>query len=173
MLGLSPHARAVDGAPVGSAVTVAQSQICVGADLTILIRRGDKYGALRFSQVVARSESGSGSAHYESIFQGDGSGALQKGTATRRTGKVETKPLVGIGRVAVQTGNTSIRVGPFRFRYDYPGCVSMEQVGKEEGDEGFRFSAVRAAQPSEADVHAADIRWFGYERNRRVTFYVP
>jgi hypothetical protein len=171
-LSLGMPAQGADERPP-TAVTVAQSQICVAPDLTILIKRGDQYGAVHFSGVVPGDRRGSGTANYESIFQGDGTGSFTKATAKRRSGKLEDKELVGIGRAAVQTGDTSVRVGPFTFRYDFPGCLSMEQVGKAEGDEGFRFTAVRAPNLNAVDVHAGELHWFGYELNRRVTFDVP
>jgi hypothetical protein len=139
----------------------------------MLVKKGDQYGALRFSEIKPDQEKGWGSARYESVFQGDGSGAFSGSTVSTRKGKVHEKSLVGIGRMSFQVGPTTLRIGPFKFYYRFPNWVAMWPAGELEGDYGFEFSLVRAQDFSTINVHNPNLHWYRFDRNSSVEIDVP
>jgi hypothetical protein len=110
---------------LGTRVTVGPGAISVPEGVVVLVRKGDKVGALKFSAIKPDPEKFKGAAEYESVFQGDGSGSFSKGNVVVKKGKVHEKPLVGIGRLAFQTGRTTLHIGPFKFYYRFPTWVDM------------------------------------------------
>ncbi|WP_285609091.1 hypothetical protein [Geothrix edaphica] len=139
----------------------------------MLVKKGNQYGALRFSAVKPDEEKGWGSAEFESTFQGDGSGSFSRSNTSIRKGKVHAKSLVGIGRMSFQVGNTTLRIGPFKFYYHFPNWVDMWPAGELEGDYGYEFSLVRATELSTIDVHSPALRWYHFDRNNSVEITLP
>ena len=154
-------------------VTVGQQEVCGGPGVLILIRKEGRYGALRITGSRAGSEPLTGSAEYESFFQSDGSGRFAGTRLRHRRGRVNEKPLAGIGRFDWQTGNTRLGVGPWSFPYSYPGCVGMWPYYGDQRDHGYQFAAVRDVGLDRINTLDPGITWFGWKENRRVQFKVP
>lgn len=148
-------------------VEVAQSQICIPEGFYLLIRHKKSLGAVRLQNVRAMNQPGTGEADYASYFSQDGSGFMSPATVQHH-GRVTEAPLVGLGRLSVQPGDTRVRVGPFNFDYSFPGCIGMYQVGRAERDEGFEFAPTDVKELRSLDP-AGSWRWFRVEKNRRLS----
>ncbi|NWJ42078.1 MAG: hypothetical protein HXX12_14035 [Geothrix sp.] len=148
-------------------------KISVPEGVILLIKKGDQFGALRFSAVKPDQEKGWGSAQFESAFQGDGSGSFSRSNILVGKGKVHAKSLVGIGRVSFQVGHTTLKIGPYKFYYSFPNWVDMWPAGELADDYGFEFSLVQAKEFSAIDVTAPSLKWYRFDQNRRIEINVP
>lgn len=169
--GQEPLGRSIPGQ--GTKIWIGPGSISVPEDLTLLVRKGNQYGALRFSGIKPGPEQSTGSAEYESVFQADGSGSFSKANVIARKGKVHQKPLVGIGRMSFQTGPTTLRIGPFKFYYRYPNWVYMYPAGELEGDYGFEFSIVRSRDFQSIDPIKLALKWHRCNRDSSTEDLIP
>lgn len=127
----------------------------------LLIRKGSQVGAIRFVRVNTGTGD-TGSAIYESFFQGDGSGSFLNASVVKISESTEWKPWVGIGRLSYQPGQRRIRVGQWSFGSNDPGNIAMWPYRKTPGDYGYEFAPTSAEDISEVDATDKRLKWFRY-----------
>jgi hypothetical protein len=87
----SPAADEPKGNPADQFV-VGPSEVLVPIGVFLLVRKGRKIGAIRFTSIEQDSTVGTGKATYESYFQGDGSGSFRSSNVRKQTGDNDLKP---------------------------------------------------------------------------------
>lgn len=147
----------------------------------LLIRKENNACAIRFteyhrdptSQAPSVFTSGGVSvyAEYDWYFQGDGSGDFSKQNVKVGHAKLANKPLVGIGRMAFQTGTTLVRCGPFKLWWQGQRAVSFFP-GTHPHDEGIELAPTKWRDVAEIDIRDPQIKWYRYDENREIT-YIP
>ena len=75
--------------------------------------------------------------------------------------------------MSFQVGHTTLRVGPYKFYYNFPNWVDMWPAGELAGDYGFEFTLVQANEFSVIDVRAPTLKWYRFDRNSGVEINVP
>src|SRR4051794_16476048 len=103
---------------------VGPSAVLMPEGVFLLIRKGRKTGAIRFTKIDRKTD-GTGKATYESYFQSDGSNSFQPQTLRKRTGEINVKPLKGFHPFAFQFGNTKVKIGEWSFEAYSPGLLFM------------------------------------------------
>jgi hypothetical protein len=134
----------------------------------LLVRKGKSIGAVRFTDIVVGSEVGLGKAAYESYFQGDGAKSWLQAGGTRKSGLIELKPLVGIGRFAFQTGQNRIDIGPWSFGCSHPGSLNMWPYRGDSKDYGYEFAPTSASNVTELDSADKRLEWFKFDEHTSV-----
>lgn len=152
--------------PIDRAI-VGPSEVVMPNGVFLLIRKGRGIGAIRFTSIEPGKTVSTGKATYESYFQGDGSGSLQTSNVVKRTGKIDVKPLKGIGRASFQLGHTTLHIGKWSFGCDDPGVVNMWPAGKTDKDYGFEFAPTSAREIKEVDASDKRLQWFRFDSNRQ------
>ena len=147
----------------------------------LLIRRGGDACALRFTtahrghdakpQTLTQSGEETFFAEYEWFYQGDGSSLLTGPGVRSGRGKLEKKPLRGIGRLAFQTGETYVKCGPFTLLWTYPTSVSFYS-GSNRGDQGIEMAPTKWSSVLQIDFQNPHLKWYRYDEDRSVT-YIP
>ena len=151
---------------------VGPGQVLVPKGVFLLVRKGNKVGAIRFISIEQGKEIGTGRATYESYFKGDGSTSFRSQSVHKQTGSIDLKPLKGIGRAAFQFGKDKVRVGDWAFRSDSPGSIDMWPYRGAQKDYGYEFAPTSARDVTEIDLSDKRLRWFRFEKDSRVTLRV-
>ncbi len=134
----------------------------------LLIRKGQKIGAIRFTNIVKGIKPGIGQANYESYFQDDGSLSFISSNVRKRTGKINLKPLKGVGRLSFQFGSDKIKIGKWSFFTGSPGAIDMYPSWGDEKDYGYEFAPTSADSVEEIDVSDKRLKWFRFNADERV-----
>ena len=148
----------------------------------LLARRGNVLCAIRFTEfhrahdvkpgTVFHSGDETLSANYEWFCQLDGSGNLRKKNALGGAGKLVRNPLVGIGRLAFQTGNEEIKCGPFKLFWYFPTFVAFSRtLGDCSGSE-VELSPTKWVSVEQADSSLPSLKWYHCDSQRK-SVYVP
>jgi len=148
------------------------SEVLVPQGAFLLVRKGRKIGAIKFTSIEQGSTVGTGKASYESYFQGDGSGSFHSPNVRKQTGDNDLKPLKGIGRLSFQVGKDRIRIGEWSFLSSSPGAVSMWPYRGSQKDYGFEFAPTSATDISEIDVTDKRLHWFRYDLNLKTSIHL-
>jgi hypothetical protein len=151
---------------------VGPSEVLVPKGVFLLVRKGRKIGAIRFTGIEQGSTVGTGKASYDSYFQGDGSGSFRSSNVRKQTGDNDLKPLKGIGRLSFQVGKDRIRVGEWSFLSSSPGAVSMWPYRGSQKDYGYEFAPTSARDVGEIDAADKRLRWYRFDKDSRVTLPV-
>jgi hypothetical protein len=140
----------------------------------VLVRSGKAACALRFTEYHSGQDakppttfsSGEESqyAEYEWFYQADGSGNFRAANAESGTGKLSKGPLRGIGRLAFQTGNTTIKCGPLTLGWSYPTRVNFVLPA---GELTVQLAPTRWSSIDQVDFHASGIPWYSKDENRQ------
>ncbi|HEV7746310.1 MAG TPA: hypothetical protein VGO56_15030 [Pyrinomonadaceae bacterium] len=138
----------------------------------LLIRKGGKIGAIRFTSIEQGGNPGTGKARYESYFQGDGSGSFRSPNVRKKTGKINVKPLRGFHPLAFQTGKTKVKVGEWSFESDAPGSLYMWPYGHSEKDYGYEFAPTSSQSVDEINASDKRLNWFRYSADTKVVLRV-
>ncbi|HSS19549.1 MAG TPA: hypothetical protein VLL54_05705 [Pyrinomonadaceae bacterium] len=147
---------------------ISPSVVVMPQGMFLLIRKGGKIGAVRFTSIEQGGTVGTGKGSYESYFQADGSGSFRSPNVRKQTGELNVKPLKGFHPFAFQTGKTRVRVGEWSFECDGPGSLFMYPYGKSEKDYGYEFAPTSAQRVEEIDASDKRLKWFRYDPNTRV-----
>jgi hypothetical protein len=148
----------------------------------LLVRKDKAVCALRFTKArrghdikpttVFHSGEENFFAEYDWYFQGDGSGNFARRGVLSGHRRLHRKPLIGIGRLAFQTGQVHVNCGTFRdLLWLYPTRVSF-YGGSRRGDDGIEMAPTKWADIKEVDVHDPRLKWYRYEENRQ-SIYIP
>ena len=138
----------------------------------LLIRKGGKIGAIRFTSIERGPTPGIGKASYESYFQAEGSGSFHSPNVRKQNGEINVKPLKGFHPLAFQTGRTKIKVGDWSFESEAPGSLNMWPYGRSEKDYGYEFAPTSAQTVDEIDVSDKRLRWFRFTIDTKVVLPV-
>jgi hypothetical protein len=149
----------------------------------LLVRKGNLFAAIRFmnvhpappkmaTRISAEQTNCEGTADYESYFQADGSGLLQRSNVIKHTGRIDIKPLKGFHPFAFQTGNDKLRVGKWWFGCLCPTLVKMSSHFSDK-DLGFEFAPTSAHQVGEIDVLDNRLRWFRQSETENTHINIP
>ncbi len=168
----SAQAGAGRGKSPASKFVVGPSTLLMPQGAFLLIKKGRKIGAVRFTSIEQGSKLGTGRATYDSYFQGDGSGSFQALNVHKRTGFIDLKPLKGIGRASFQFGKDKVQVGKWAFRSGYPGSIDMWPYRGSEKDYGYEFAPTSARDVREIDAFDKGLRWFRFDKDSQVTLQV-
>ncbi len=144
----------------------------------LLIRKGKDVCGVRFTEfhrgrdakppTIFHSGEETQYAEYDWYYQGDGSGDFKKPDVKAGHEVLVKKPLVGVGRLAFQTGNIRIRCGPFVLGWIYPNHVAFSG-GSQGRDEGIELSPTNWRDTSEVNLQDQRIRWYVYDEKRQDT----
>lgn len=148
----------------------------------LLARRGNVICAIRFTEFHRAHDAKPGtvfhsgdetlSAHYDWACQPDGSNDLKKKNTLGGSGKLVSKPLVGIGRLAFQTGNEEIKCGPFKLFWYFPTFVAFSPtLGNCSGSE-VELSPTKWVSVEQIDFSLPSLKWYRCDSQRR-SVYVP
>jgi hypothetical protein len=151
---------------------VGPSAVLMPKGFFLLIRKGRKLGAIRFTSLEPGKEQFTGKASYESYFQRDGSMSLHSANVRKRTGTINIKPLKGIGRFAFQLGNDKVNVGDWLFGGGYPPLLDMWPYRGEQKDYGYEFAPTSAQRVEEIDSSDSRLKWFRFDANSKVALPV-
>jgi hypothetical protein len=155
-----------------SEFVVGPREVRLPLGVFLLIRKGGKIGAIRFTSIEPGSTSGIGKASYESYFQSDGSGSFRAPSVRKRTGENNLKPLKGIGRLGFQLGNDKVKVGDWMFATGDPGALDMWPYRGEEKDHGYEFAPTSARSVEDIDPSDKRLKWFRYDADKSITLLV-
>ena len=166
-------------APSSSQSTVGQTGFCVHADglnlpleKFLLIRKGNKLGALRLTQ-INEDRSASPQAHewlgtvrYESYFANDGKQfigpSIKKTSAEMRFGRMK-----GVGfHYSWQSGKMTAQVGPWKFVFFSQDGMFMTAYDRWHGvehDSGLEFAPTNATGFGQINPQDPRLHW--YKRN--------
>ena len=150
---------------------VGPSAMRIPQGFFLLIRKGQKIGAIRFTYIERRKD-GLGKASYESYFQSDGSFSFDSPNVRKQTGEINVKPLKGFHPLAFQFGKTKVRVGEWAFEAATPRLLFMFPYGRSDKDYGYEFAPTSAQNIEEIDASDKGIRWFKYDDNSSVKLSV-
>ena len=150
---------------------IGPREICMPKGYFILIRKGNSYGAIKFTEITPGENIGEGSAVYESFYQGDGTGSFLTIGVERNGGDLIVKPMGGIGRLSYKRGKFKLSVGIWAFEYHSPGCVHLYPYGNQEGDYGFEFAPTVFQDVEKIDVFDKRLKWFRFDLDR--SFSLP
>jgi hypothetical protein len=151
-------------------------QIVTPFQRILLIRQGDRFGVVRFTEfhqetdIKPTSDSSRGKvtkyAEYDWFYQDDGSGSFMKQNAKRGHGKLVEKPLRGIGRLAFQTGTVYVEFGHFKLFWLYPTSVSF---ASEPGctDLSVELAPTKWTSIEDVSVHDTKIKWYRCDEKRK------
>lgn len=146
-------------------VRMAGGDLCMPLGLFVLVRKGNQYGAIRFTDAAPGKKPGTGRSHYESLYWEGQAGPLPTATAKRRSGELSEVAPVGLHPWAIDPSHAKLRVGPFAFRYFYPSGIYMFPYGKAGRDYGFEFAPTAISDPAHLDPSNPKLRWFKYDIN--------
>jgi hypothetical protein len=142
----------------------------------LLIRKDADVCAIRFTDyhrandakepTVFNSGEESLDAKYQCFCQSERGRGFGNGTI----GEVSKRASWGIGRLAVQTGETNVKCGPFKLPWMYPTRVSFHVYGTKLGDHGIELAPTRWSDIGEVNVNDARLQWFRYDEGRKATF---
>lgn len=138
----------------GDRVVVGSGAVFVPSGVFLLVRKGNSYGAIRFTEIKLGEKGGVGSAVYESYFQGDASGSFTSINVLKRG-----------GRLSFKRGAPRLRVGEWAFEYAEPGCVKMFPHAAGPGDYGYEFAPIAIRDVAKIDVRDKRIQWYKYDIN--------
>ena len=113
-----------------------------------------------------------GKANYESYFQEDGSFSFGSPNINKRTGKINIKPLKGLGRLSFQFGKYKVKVEEWTFDSGCPGSLDMYPSGGDEKDYGYEFAPTSAQNIDEIDALDTKLKWFRFNANERIQLLV-
>ena len=141
----------------------------------LLIRKGSATCAVRFTSFHAGHDArpptvfNSGEEHlyaeYDWYYQGDGSGDFTKPDIRKGHNKLARNPTIGIGRMAFQTGNTSVSCGPIELNWLYPDLIQMFS-GTIMGDYGFELCPTKWDSISDVRSNDSALKCYRYDENR-------
>lgn len=147
----------------------------------LLAKKGNHMCAIRFTKfqrghdtseaTVFHSRDETLYANYQWFCQVDGSGDLKKRNITTGSGKLIRKPLKGVGRLAFQTGNETIKCGPFRLFWSFPTFVSFSYTPRCSNS-GIRLSPTKWVSIEEINTSLSTLKWYHCDEQRK-TIYVP
>jgi hypothetical protein len=156
-------------------------QIVAPFERILLIRQGDRFGAVRFTEfhrgndVKPPSASGkakeSDYAEYGWFYQCDGSGSFMKSNAKQGHGKLVDKPLRGIGRLAFQTGTVHVEFGHFKLFWLYPTSVSFSSEPACT-DQSVELAPTKWTAIEDVSVRDSKTKWYRCAESRK-SFLVP
>jgi hypothetical protein len=170
VIGVPIVASAAESGRVGGGefFIVGPNAISVPEGYFVLVRRGEQIGAFRLTKVFNTGELGLGTSHYDSYFQGDGSGQLLAPNAVRRQGDIDIRPLKGVHAFAWQPGQNHLRVGKWTFNCFTNQLVNMS-LGFSEEDTGFEFAPTSVRDLAGLDAHKSSLKWYRFDRNTTLT----
>jgi hypothetical protein len=139
----------------------------------LLIRKGGKIGAIRFTSIeqgspLARNREG----QLRVLLSKQLSGSFRSPNVRKQTAEINLKPLKGIGRLAFQIGNDNVKVGDWSFGTGYPGRLDMWPYRGSQKDYGYEFAPTSAQSIDEIDASNKDLKWFRYTTDAKVVLPV-
>jgi hypothetical protein len=156
-------------------------QIVTPFQKILLIKKGEKYGAVRFTEFNREDNATPGSAFregkateyakYEWYYQGDGSGDFTKSNVKHGKGELVDKPLRGIGRLAFQTGTVRIEFGDFNLFWLYPTSVSFYSR-PSCSDTSVELAPTKSTRIEEISIFDPKIKWYQCDESRK-NFLIP
>jgi hypothetical protein len=152
-------------------------------DHFLLIRKDKDICAVRFTEFHRGHDAKPGTifnsgeetlyAEYDWYYQGDGSGDFTKPRLKSGHRKLVRKPLIGIGRLAFQTGTINVKCGPFELGWIYPNHVAFFKR-KEYLVHGVELAPSKEQEISEVRVNDPCHKWYQYdEKEERKRFSIP
>lgn len=147
----------------------------------LLIRKGNGICAVKFKNFSYKSDnrpptmfntrSDTMSAEYDWYYQENVSGVFSDKYVKTGNGTVSIGPLVGIGRLAFQTGNAEIVCGPFKFGWYYPDIVAL-YLGNKSIDQGFEMAPTKWLNIKDIDLNNSSLIWFQLDENRKTKMFL-
>ncbi len=148
----------------------------------LLARHGKDVCAIRFTEfhrgrdakppTVWHSGEETLYAEYDWYYQGDGSGDFGKANVKSGHSELVQKPLVGIGRLAFQTGTIYVRCGPFKLRWHYPNHVGFHLSNAKDDDVGNELAPTKWIDISAVNAQDPRLKWYRFDEKRPV-IYIP
>jgi len=141
----------------------------------LLIRKGSDMCAVSFEGMHRAGDAKlptmfhSGDEHryaeYDWYYQNDGSGDFTRKNTEHGHDTLASGPLIGIGRLAFQTGNIVMSCGPFKLHWGYPDLVDIFP-GIRPGDYGIEMAPTSWSNIADVKGNDPDLKWFRYDENR-------
>jgi hypothetical protein len=150
-------------------VMIGHACVQVPIDRLLLIRRSDKYYAVRFFKNWESKELEGKYAQYESFVikkNGDGIEVID-----RHEGVASHFPLKGPFRPFLyQPGNPSVVVGDVKLVWQWKRMVCMIPVHEGRRDHGYEFAATKWININDVNLSSSKINWYGFsdERTRKI-----
>lgn len=151
-----------------SVISVNAIRIPVG--YFVLVRDGDNYGALRFTEMkkLTNYEAEGG---YEAYCQEDGSGDFSKKNVKHRHRTLSQKqPLPIIGRVSIMRGNINILCGPFAVPTTGTadaGWMYFRDNSLMEPGPGVWLAPTAITDISKVNVFDGRLKWYRHDDSRK------
>ena len=154
----------------------------VGAPLGrfLLIRKEKDICAVRFTeahrghdekpQTILSSGEESLYAKYDWYYQGDGSGNFTSTNVKSGHDDLVRRPLIGIGRLAFQTGDIYVKCGTFKLRWMFPDRVAFYSTGVIPADYGIELAPSKWTDINEVRVQDSRLKWYRYDETRKIIF---
>lgn len=147
----------------------------------LLIRQGNRFGAIRFTQfhrgndakppTIFTEGKASEYAEYDWYYQGDGSGDFTRPNVESGHRKLVDRPLRGIGCLAFQTGTVHVKCGDFKLFWLYPTSVSFSSETACR-DTSVELAPTRWDRIEDVLAHDPKITWYRCDEQRK-SFLIP
>lgn len=141
----------------------------------LLIRKGPDMCAVSFEGFRRAGDAkpptlfNSGNEHryaeYDWYYQNDGSGDFTRNNTKHGHDTLVSGPLIGIGRLAFQTGNTAVNCGPFKLNWRYPDLVKFYR-GNKRGDHGIEMAPTLWSSIADVRGNDPNLKWYRYDESR-------
>jgi len=138
---------------------IAKNGISVPVDRFILIKRGEEYWALKFTEIKENK------AKYIWYYQGDGSGDFLKKNAKKGKGKASDIYWSLIGRLAFQFGDMYIRCKNLKLDWSPNSWIYFTNT--EGYDIGISMAPTKWRDIKEVNVFDKRLKWYRYDENRK------
>ena len=153
-------------------VQIAPNAIGIPLNRILLIRSGNDYGAVKFTQCWTGKTDYDQHAEYESYYQGDKTGNFGTKNVTYRKEEVYyTKPSFSIFGHPVRIGaKKDIRCGPIELWWSGMRCrtfVYYWRHDQREGDYGIELAPTKWTDISQVNVFDPRLKWYRYDKNRQ------
>jgi len=100
-------------------------------------------------------------ARYEWFYQPDGRGNFTRASVEHGTRELLQRPLRGRGHFEFQTGEVTVKCGPFRQTWIYPAGFSLGRSPKH-ADPRLEAAQTKARDIGEVDVNDPRVTWYRY-----------
>lgn len=180
--------------PKDDEVGIYNGGIAVPLNRILLIRKGTKYCAVKFTRFWVELDEkrlkqysdyikdADSSRHYRdlsekkfalytSFYQDDGTGDFANKNVQVIQGKASWFPLEGSSRFFLsQPGNPYVQFGRYKLGWQYKTDVLFIPPDKGEGEYGFELAPTPWTDIKDVNVKDPRIRWYRYDERREMTF---
>ena len=151
------------GAPIGKILLMRKESNLCAVKFTSATRGNDKTRSTTFD---------SGDESFFGEYDWQQLSLLENQTVTLGPSghrRLTQKALKGIGRLAFQLGDTTVKCGSFALTWGYPTSVSL-YAGARRGNQGIEMAPTRWSDFRDVSLGDPNLKWYGYDEDRKPTY---